>query len=78
MLASIPMNLRATIVTTMKLATAAVALAAGAGCGHTIGKLAVDIPAMPYQSPDIDEITGMDSDAEAGSDSGSGSGSEQK
>jgi hypothetical protein len=39
-----------------------------AGCGHLppayANKLVVDTPALPYTAPDIDEITGIDSDAE--------------
>ena len=34
-----------------------------------------DTPALPYQAPDIDEITGIDSDDEDSSTEGSGSGS---
>ncbi|HEU0036269.1 MAG TPA: hypothetical protein VFQ53_36905 [Kofleriaceae bacterium] len=35
-------------------------------CGHGPGgKLPVDSPAMPYQAPDIDEISGIDSEDEA-------------
>jgi hypothetical protein len=37
-------------------------LAACGGGGP--GKLAVDSPALPYQAPDISEITGIDEDAE--------------
>ena len=42
------------------------ALAAGAiGCGHGPGgTLMVDTPALAYQAPDIDEITGIDSSEE--------------
>ena len=36
-----------------------------AGCGGGgPGKIMADTPALPYQAPDIDEITGIDSDAE--------------
>lgn len=47
--------------------TAATVLATGAGaCTHAGGKVPVDQPKMlPYQAPDIDEITGIDSDDEA-------------
>jgi hypothetical protein len=39
-----------------------IALSAGAACTHAGGKLPVDTPKMlPYQAPDIDEITGIDS-----------------
>jgi len=50
---------------------------AGFGCTHAGGKLMVDSPAVVYQAPDIDEITGIDSSdtEDAGSGSGSGSGS---
>lgn len=35
-----------------------------AACGHAgVAKLAVDTPALPYTPPDIDELTGIDSDA---------------
>jgi hypothetical protein len=37
----------------------------GVGCGGGAGgKLMVDTPVLPYQAPDIDEITGIDSEAE--------------
>jgi len=45
-----------------------VALSTGTACTHAGGKLMVDAPKMlPYQAPDVDEITGIDSsdDAEA-------------
>jgi hypothetical protein len=55
------------------------ALWAGAGCTHAGGKLMVDAPQMlPYQAPDIDEITGIDSEeADEDAASGAGSGSAQ-
>jgi hypothetical protein len=58
------MKVGATIVTAVKLAslTGAGVLA---GCGAH-GKLRVDSPVLPYQAPDISEITGIDED-EAGS-----------
>ncbi|MBS1121907.1 MAG: hypothetical protein H6Q90_4135 [Deltaproteobacteria bacterium] len=41
------------------------ALAALTACGSAkAGKLMVDSPAMPYVAPDIDELTGIDSEAE--------------
>jgi len=50
------------------LALAVTSLASIAGCGHLppayANKLVVDTPALPYTAPDIDEITGIDSDAE--------------
>ena len=50
---------------------------AGFGCTHAGGKLMVDTPAIVYQAPDIDEITGIDSSdtEDTGSTAGSGSGS---
>ena len=47
-------------------------------CTHASANLMVDVPRMlPYQAPDIDEITGIDSD-DAGQATGTGSGSAQK
>jgi len=54
------MRIRALVLT----ATVMAATAAGA-CTHAGGKLPVDAPKMlPYQAPDIDEITGIDSSEE--------------
>jgi hypothetical protein len=50
------------------------AVSTGAACSHAGGKLMVDAPKMlPYQAPDIDEITGIDSseEPEAGAAAGS-------
>jgi len=53
------MRIRAGFLT---IATLGAGLAAAAGCTHAGGKLMVDAPKMlPYQAPDIDEITGIDS-----------------
>jgi hypothetical protein len=50
---------------TRTLGASLVTLFATIGCGHGPGgKLMVDTPALPYQAPDIDEITGIDSDEE--------------
>lgn len=36
-----------------------------AGCGHNPGgKLAVDLPILPYQAPDVEELSGSE-DADA-------------
>ena len=44
-------------------------------CTHASANLMVDVPRMlPYQAPDIDEITGIDSD-DADQPAGTGSGS---
>jgi len=40
-------------------------LATGAlgGCHHAAGKIMADTTLLPYKAPDIDDITGIDSDA---------------
>jgi hypothetical protein len=54
------MRIRASILATALL----IALSTGGACSHAGGKLMVDAPKMlPYQPPDIDEITGIDSSA---------------
>ena len=60
---------------TIFLATALLtAIWVGAGCTHAGGKLMVDAPKMlPYQAPDIDEITGIDSSEEPEVGAGGGS-----
>jgi hypothetical protein len=53
------MRIRASVLTTGFL----IALSTGAACTNAGGKLMVDAPKMlPYQAPDIDEITGIDSE----------------
>jgi hypothetical protein len=55
------------------------AIWAGAGCTHPSAKLMVDSPKMlPYQAPDIDEITGIDSSEEPDANAGAHGGSAQK
>jgi hypothetical protein len=67
------MRIRAATVTITGAMALLTALWASAGCTHAGGKLMVDLPKLlPYQAPDIDEITGIDSsdepaDAAAGS-----------
>jgi hypothetical protein len=54
------MRIRASILTPVLL----LAISSGLGCTHAGGRLMVDLPnpkALPYQAPDIDEITGIDS-----------------
>ena len=47
---------------TVLLGSGAAAALASAGCTHASAKLMVDAPKLlPYQAPDIDEITGIDS-----------------
>ncbi len=70
------MKLRAACITVVKVATIAIATGAcGPGAG---GKLTVDTPAMPYQAPDIDDITGIDSDAPATAPAPAAGSGEQK
>jgi hypothetical protein len=61
------MRIPGSIVTSAKLAALLLAvMAAGGGCTHAGGKLPVDAPKMlPYQPPDVDEITGVDSSEES-------------
>ena len=69
MVASDPMKIRATVFVIAKLS--AIAATTGlAACGAAQGKLRVDSPAIPYQAPDISEITGIEEP-----DEGEGSGS---
>lgn len=57
------MRIRASILTTARAAGVLIAITAGVACSHPSGKLMVDSPKMlPYQAPDIDEITGIDPD----------------
>jgi hypothetical protein len=39
-----------------------VATAALGGCHHAAGKIMADTALLPYQKPDIDDITGIDPD----------------
>ena len=58
------MRIRSSILVVGKL-LAVSALAAAAACGGGgAGKIMADTPALPYQAPDIDEITGIDSEDE--------------
>lgn len=57
-LASELMKIRATFLGFVKISTAIVL----ASCGGSRGKVVVDTPVLPYQAPDIDEITGADDD----------------
>ena len=76
MLASELMKIRATFLGFAKLAAATAVTGGLAGCAGTRGKVVVDSPTLPYQAPDISEITGIDDDATgASSDAGSAAGS---
>ncbi len=70
------MKIRATFLGFVKIAAATAAVTGGlAACGGGAGgKLMVDTPVLPYQAPDISDITGIDED-DGDSDAGSGSGS---
>jgi hypothetical protein len=73
------MRIRSSILVAAKLlAVTSIATAAACGGGGA-GKIMADTPALPYQAPDIDEITGIDADDESteAEDTGSGSDSAQ-
>jgi hypothetical protein len=68
------MRNRASLLTIARAAALLAAVVAGAGCTHASANLIVDSPKMlPYQAPDVDEISGVDSDEDAESSQGSGS-----
>jgi hypothetical protein len=68
------MKIRAAFLGFAKLAAATAVTGGLAGCAGTRGKVVVDSPALPYQAPDISEITGIDDDADS-DDAGSAAGS---
>ena len=74
------MRIRSSILVAAKL-LAGTAIAATTACGGGgPGKIMADTPALPYQAPDIDEITGIDStddDSTDGDGTSNGSGSAQ-
>ena len=54
------------------------------GCATTMGKIMADTPILPYEAPDIDELTGIETpdpdeatEAPAAPAAGTGSGSAQ-
>lgn len=63
------MKIRATIATLLRLSAVTAGLG-GCTTAHSVGKLTVDSPALPYQAPDISDITGIEEP-----DEGEGSGS---
>lgn len=70
------MRIRSGILVVAKLfAISSIATVATACGGGGAGKIMADTPALPYQAPDIDEITGIDSDEETSDGDGAGSGS---
>jgi len=57
------MRIRASRGTFTSAAALLAAIGAAGGCTHPGGKLMVDAPKLQsFQKPDIDEITGIDSD----------------
>jgi hypothetical protein len=65
------MRTRALILTTARAAALLIAISTGVACTHAGGKLMVDVPKMlPFQAPDIDEITGIDPDDEPAESAG--------
>ncbi|MBV8756417.1 MAG: hypothetical protein JO257_04040 [Deltaproteobacteria bacterium] len=56
------MKIRAYSLAFVKLAAATAVTGGLAGCAGARGKVVVDSPALPYQAPDISEITGIDDD----------------
>lgn len=67
------MKIRATFLGFVKIGTAIVL----ASCGGSRGRVVVDSPALPYQAPDISEITGIDEDSGDSDAEAVGSGSAQ-
>jgi hypothetical protein len=59
------MQIRASLLTVARAAAIAGVISAAGACTHPSAHLMVDAPkamTLPYQPPDIDEITGIDSD----------------
>ncbi len=54
------MRIRSSILVVGKLVAVTSTAAAAACGGGGAGKIMADTPALPYQAPDIDEITGID------------------
>lgn len=57
-----PMKIRATLLSFAKVAVVATA---ASGCAGTPNKVMADTPVLPYQAPDIAEITGIEEDEDA-------------
>ena len=51
------MKIRATLLLCAKVGVIAVA---AAGCGSRPNKIMADTPVLPYQAPDVSEITGIE------------------
>jgi hypothetical protein len=63
------MKIRATLFICVK---AGVIAGLASGCGAHHNKILADTPVLPYQAPDISEITGIE-EPDSDSDSGDGS-----
>jgi hypothetical protein len=73
------MRIRAPFSTIASVVAVLTAVLAAGACTSPSGKLVVDAPKLlPYQPPDIDEITGIDSSEEAEQDAETGPDSAQK
>jgi hypothetical protein len=73
-LASETMKIRAYSLAFVKLSVITAMAGGLTACAGTRGKVVVDSPALPYQAPDISDITGVDDDSDDG-DAGSAAGS---
>ncbi|MBA3460802.1 MAG: hypothetical protein H0T46_12615 [Deltaproteobacteria bacterium] len=73
------MRIRSSISVAASLAAIAALTSATACGGGAGGKIMADTTILPYQAPDIDEITGIDSEEEAekAEAAGAGTGSAQ-
>lgn len=72
------MQIRALLQTVARAAVLVGVISTGGACTHPSAHLMVDAPRLlPYEAPDIDELTGIDSDEEGEEGDGSGSGSAQ-
>ena len=61
------MKIRATLLLCAKVGVIAIA---AAGCGSRPNKIMADTPVLPYQAPDISEITGIEEPDESESEEG--------
>jgi len=81
-IASTVMRTRASILTIAKACAGAAIITTAGGCGGTkMGKIMADTPVLPYEAPDIDELTGIEppdpDEATEAPAAGSGAGSAQ-
>jgi len=80
-LASTVMRTWASILTIAKVCAGVATITVAGGCGGTkMGKVMADTPILPYEAPDIDELTGIetpDSDDATEAPAAAGAGSAQ-